>query len=506
MTKVLPEFDAAILARDSEVRWKAGKPIRTKDVSLPSLDGIPIAVKDNFSTMQLATTCASGMLRDYRGAMDAAAVELLEDAGAVIIGKTNMDEFAMGSMGVHSFFGPCINPFNAHPPSSLTEAGSTSAKRVAGGSSSGSAAAVAVGMAFAALGSDTGGSVRLPAAFCGVFGFKPSYGRISRWGLIAYANTLDTVGILAKSVRDCRTVYDVLNRYDPRDPTSSYVLHHLHEPRRLASPSDPSKPLAGVRIGIPLEYRPQELSPTMLRRWSRAAYVLEDLGAECVSVSLPHTKLALPAYYVLAPAEASSNLARFDGVRYGYRSERGEGSVSGDDLPLQNNLRPAGAMYADTRTEGFGEEVKRRIMLGTFVLREDAYNSYFLHAQKYRRLVKKDFDDVFRMPNPLDESPQTPADSPKIDILLTPAAVGTAPILEDVRSRRNPVEEYVNDVMTIPASLAGLPALVFPFGSSREDGFPIGLQLLSQYGDEEYLFDVASVFHDAVKSQSAINE
>ncbi|RUS32743.1 amidase signature domain-containing protein [Jimgerdemannia flammicorona] len=453
---------------------------------LSSLDGVPVAVKDNFCTTRISSSCGSAILKDFTSPYDATVVHLLRKARAVVMGKTNLDEFGMGSANIYSTFGPVYNPHDLGKGQGL---GSPSERRVAGGSSGGSAAAVASGMCFAALGSDTGGSVRLPASYCGIVGFKPSYGRCSRWGLIAYANSLDTVGLLARTVRDAEIVYDIISEHDDRDPTSMPIDIRKHVDAitpGFESITGDLEDLTGLRIGIPQEYFVSELAPAIVQLWRDGIAHLRDRGATIVPVSMPNTRHALSAYYVLASAEASSNLARFDGLRYGHRSDKG--SFKNDTLP-----------YADTRTEGFGPEVRRRIILGTYVLTAGSYKNYFLQAQKVRRLVQEDFDHVFLFPNPVHHHPLPTDTSSGVHVLLTPAAISTAPKLQDcfpsadeTSNAKNPVDAYVGDVMTVPASLAGIPAIVVPFGASPLDGYPIGLQLMAQYGDERTLLRVAA--------------
>ncbi|GAB5591153.1 Trimeric GatFAB AmidoTransferase(AdT) complex subunit [Umbelopsis nana] len=467
-------------ASEAQTRWLRG---HTKSV----LDGVPIAVKDNICTERMKTTCGSKMLEDFHSPYDATVVKLLREAGALIIAKANMDQFGMGSANVHSHFGHVNNPTNTDGHFHFSLESLPSHKRSAGGSSGGSAAAVAADLCFAALGSDTGGSVRLPASYCGVVGFKPSYGRISRRGLVAYANSLDTIGILTKDVHDAELIYGILSKYDKQDPTS--MLPDLREriEQEFEDYYDSFDPngLKGIRIGVPQEYRVKELDESIVRIWEIGIQKLRDLGATIVPVSLPHTQYALPAYYILALAEASSNLARFDGMRYGYSS----------DSPKSDLL------HADTRTEGFGAEVKRRIMMGTFVLSSGLYEEHFLPAQKLRRLVQQDFNKVFCMPNPLlDDAVADLANTSKVHAILTPSAISTAPTISNCipeaddptqHTKVKAVDAFVNDVMTVPASLAGIPAITVPAGISSVDGWPVGLQLLAQYGDEPTLLHVA---------------
>ncbi|ORY06837.1 Glutamyl-tRNA amidotransferase A subunit [Basidiobolus meristosporus CBS 931.73] len=446
------------------------------------LEGLPIAVKANFCTKDFPTTCGSNMLKDFTSPYDASVVQYIKDSGGIIIGKTNMDEFGMGSANTFSAHGITYNPatLKLGGNSSLVDL-DEDLLRVAGGSSGGSAAAVAADMCFAALGSDTGGSVRLPASYCGVVGFKPSYGRCSRYGLISYANSLDTVGILAKSVDSVEKVYDVISRYDARDPTAipTEIRTQIDEDRaKLDLFNSPG--LEGLRVGVPEEYYVEELTQPSLDTWKRSIEFLRSEGATIVPVSCPYTPYALSAYYILAPAEASSNLARYDGVRYGHRD--------------CENVPKAGELYSKTRDEGFGPEVQRRILLGTYVLTANAYDQYFLQAQKIRRLIQEDFNQVFALPNRLSPTSASTKKHTNADVhvLITPAAISTAPLVKDYQATKNPVDAYVNDVMTIPPSLAGIPAITVPFGISDVDGHPIGVQLLSQYGDEKTLLKVAA--------------
>lgn len=432
-----------------------------QQASRGSLDGIQIAVKDNICTSDLPTTCASESLKGYISPFDATAVRLLRAAGASIAGKTNLDEFGMGSHSLHSSSGPVKSNYGS---------------RSAGGSSGGSAVAVASGQCHVALGTDTGGSVRLPAAYTGVYGFKPSYGRISRWGVVAYANSLDTVGVLADDIPDLRSVYQTLDTHDEWDPTS------MSPPvrSRLLDLLRARKPRHGLRFGVPEQYRVEELSPIVRQAWTKTLDYLKRLGHTVHTVSLPRTQKALSAYYVLAPAEASSNLAKYDGVRYGTQAD--------PELGKSNQL------YATTRQQGFGEEVRRRILLGAYSLSANAIDNYFIKAQKIRRVVQKDFDAVFDLPNALSSvsvEPQAAQDGGKVDALVCPTSTDLPPQLEDVK-KQTPLEAYAGDVLTVPASLAGLPALNIPVGIDEflEDecyGGPcsVGMQIIMQYGDDD---------------------
>ncbi|KAI8084774.1 glutamyl-tRNA amidotransferase A subunit, partial [Halteromyces radiatus] len=455
------------------------------------INDLPIALKDNFCTSSLPTTCGSAMLKDFTSPYDATVVHLLQKAGAKLIGKNNMDEFGMGSANIFSNAGAVKNPWEYKSnPAALDD---PSQIRVAGGSSGGGAAAVAMDMCTVALGSDTGGSVRLPAAYCGVIGYKPSYGQISRNGLVAYANSLDTVGLLGRSVQDISAVYGVIAQYDEKDPTSipselrKQILEQEKEWIQNWKTSSPptNDDLSGLCIGIPNEYYVDQLSTEVLDTWRRTIRSLRDRGATIISVSLPHTKYALPAYYIIALAEASSNLARFDGVRYGHRS---------------NDALESDLIYANTRAEGFGPEVQRRILLGTHVLTAGTYESHFLPAQQARRLIVDDFNRIFLAKNELYEKDNRLPETEKVHVLLTPSSISTAPTIQESLPReqscdksksKRVVEAYVNDVMTVPASLGGLPAITLPLGQSSKNGYPIGLQLIGQYGYDRFLLDIS---------------
>ncbi|QRW17025.1 amidase [Rhizoctonia solani] len=430
----------------------ASPPVSATQTQGP-LSGKPIAVKDNICTSDMPTTCSSKMLQEFCPPYDATCVGLLRRAGGVIVGKTNCDEFGMGSLNTHSAFGPVKNPFKQGPA------------RSAGGSSGGSAAAVAANLCFAALGTDTGGSIRLPAAYCGVVGFKPSYGMISRWGVVSYADSLDCVGVLASKVEDAELVYDVLSQYDPRDPTS--IPPDLREAakqnaetkiRQLSTSDD----LSGVRIGIPQEYFPKELDSSSLIPFRDLLERLRSRGAQLVPVSLPSTSYALSAYYVLASAEASSNLARYDGVRF----------VPSPPLPSTPSLQL-------TKMDGANNS---------------AFENYFLQAHRVRALVRADFDRVFGKSvlarGGADGNNNNDNDTKEtVDILLHPSAIRTAPLLESKDEKS--IDAYVQDVLTVPASLAGLPAMSVPCGYGP-DGWPVGVSVVGQWGFDEYVCRVGT--------------
>ena len=431
------------LEKAREVDERAGR-----GDALGPLAGIPVAVKDIICTKGTRTTCGSRMLEFFIPPYDATVVEKLKAADAVLVGKTNMDEFGMGSSTETSYFGPARNP---HDPS-----------RVPGGSSGGSAAALAADEAILALGSDTGGSIRQPASFCGVVGLKPTYGRVSRFGLVAYASSLDQIGPMARNVRDCALLMGVLAGYDPRDSTSVDVkvpdfptaldegIEPLSLPRSLSLPS-------GMRIGLPKEYYAQGLDDEVRSAVLDTVERLKASGAEVSEVSLPHTEYAIATYYILAMAEASANLARYDGVKYGFRAERVEDLLD---------------MYCRTRSEGFGDEVKRRIMLGTYTLSAGYYDAYYLKAQKVRTLIVRDFEQAFE----------------RCDVLITPTSPTVA--FELGEKLDDPLQMYLSDVYTISANLAGLPAISVPCGVSSEH-LPIGLQILGRPFEEEVVLKAA---------------
>ncbi|KAL4877916.1 amidase signature domain-containing protein [Aspergillus karnatakaensis] len=463
--------------KEADLRGKQGN-------AKSRLDGRLIAIKDNICTRDIPTTCASRSLETYTSPFNATVVQQLEDAGAIVAGKTNLDEFGMGSASVHSRFGPVKS----------ARKGQDSGPCSAGGSSGGSAVAVATDQCYSALGTDTGGSVRLPAAYTGVVGFKPSYGLLSRWGVIAYANSLDTVGIMAKGTSTVRDVFNVLNQHDPRDPTSlspssRFRIVSRLSSRRLAT----SLKTSPLRIGVPLEYNVSELAPSVRQAWYRSLEYLRQQGHIIQPVSLPTTKRALSAYYILAPAEASSNLAKYDGVRYGTRIEGRSDGPSPDSY-----------LYSKTRGEGFGSEVKRRIMLGAFSLSAHAIDNYFIQAQRIRRLVRQDFDAAFAAEHPLAAETLGTPEHPQqagVDVLICPTAPSPPPTVSDVANidaQGNSLDAYVNDVFTVPASLAGLPAISVPVSGKGEvesqNGDDLaGIQIIGQYGDDELVLEVGEL-------------
>ncbi|PLW11907.1 hypothetical protein PCANC_15635 [Puccinia coronata f. sp. avenae] len=463
---------------------------------LPVLAGLAVAIKDIFCTRGTLTSCASAALDDFKPTYDAHVVSQLRKHGAKLVGKTNMDEFSMGSASTFSHYGKVRNPHGFCPQQqAMVE------HRSAGGSSGGSAAAVAAGLCDIAIGSDTGGSIRLPGAYCGVPALKPSYGLISRFGMVQYSTSLDTVGILARSTDLIQKTFDCLSSYDQRDPTSipityrrkSAELNRLWQSRFACESED----LSNVRVGVPIEYFTSDLSEEVLSAFRATVDFLKQRGAQFVSVSLPSTGACLGAYYVLASAEASSNLARYSGLHFGRRSAVDRPSNTLDSAPPPSNL------YAATRTEFFGEEVKRRLLLGAYTLSASGMKNYFLQAQKVRLAVRAEYDRVFRAPNVLMKTETAPPGSEEgVDVLLTPATLGSAPALEEDEAQRAlaaAADSWSQDQLLVPASLAGIPALAIPvrLASPAPPGpprsWPLAIQLIAQWGYEDTLFRLGSV-------------
>ncbi len=413
------------------------------DGNISPLTGIPLAIKDVICTKNLRTTCASRILEDFMPPYDATVINKLKKAGAVIIGKLNMDEFAMGSSNENSGIKPTYNPWD------LT--------RIPGGSSGGSAAAVAADMCLGSLGTDTGGSIRQPASHCGVVGMKPTYGRVSRFGLVAFASSLDQIGPLAKNVADCATLMNAISGYDTSDSTSV--------PKDVPDYSSfLENGLKGITVGIPKEYNAtQGLDPEVFAAVNNAVRKIEELGAECVEVSLPHTQYCVAVYYVIAPSEASSNLARYDGVRYGFRDK------------TKNTLME---MYRSTRSKGFGSEVQRRIILGTYSLSAGYYDAYYKKASQVRTLIMEDFKKAFKT----------------CDVILAPVA--PTPAFKIGEKIDDPLTMYLSDIFTLSANLAGIPGMSVPCGFSS-NGLPIGLQIMGKHFNEEMLFKVGYNFEQA---------
>ena len=414
-----------------------------------ALEGIPLGIKDLFATEGVHTQAASHILDGFRPRYESTVTANLWADGAVMLGKLNMDEFAMGSSNETSYYGPVKNPWRAK---------GSNLDLVPGGSSGGSAAAVAARLCAGATATDTGGSIRQPAAFTGTVGIKPTYGRCSRWGIVAFASSLDQAGPIARDVRDAAILLKSMASVDPKDTTS--VDRPVPDYEAALGRS-----LKGVRIGIPKEYRVDGMPDDIEALWQQGIAWLKDAGAEVVDISLPHTRYALPAYYIVAPAEASSNLARYDGVRYGLR-------VPGRDVI---------EMYEKTRAEGFGQEVKRRIMIGTYVLSAGYYDAYYVRAQKVRTLIKKDFEDAFHA---------------GVDAILTPATPSAAFGIADQELASDPVKMYLNDIFTVTVNMAGLPGIAVPAGLDGK-GLPLGLQLIGRPFDEETLFAAAHAVEQA---------
>ena len=410
-----------------------------------ALEGIPLGIKDLFATKGVHTQAASHILDGFKPTYESTVSGNLFREGAVMLGKLNMDEFAMGSSNETSYYGPVTNPWRRS---------NSNASLVPGGSSGGSASAVAAHICAGATATDTGGSIRQPAAFTGTVGIKPTYGRCSRWGIVAFASSLDQAGPIARDVRDAAIMLKVMASVDDKDTTS--VDLPVPDYEKVLG-----KSLKGLRVGIPKEYRPHGLSSEINALWDKGAQWLKEQGAEIVEISLPHTKYALPAYYIVAPAEASSNLARYDGVRYGLR-------VPGDDLT---------DTYEKTRAAGFGHEVQRRILIGTYVLSAGYYDAYYVRAQKVRTLIKRDFDEAWA----------------KCDVVLTPATPSAAFAPGEIT---DPLQMYLNDVFTVTVNMAGLPGIAVPAGLSA-DGLPLGLQLIGKPFDEETLFQTAFAIEQA---------
>jgi aspartyl-tRNA(Asn)/glutamyl-tRNA(Gln) amidotransferase subunit A len=435
------------MAKASDERIAAGK--------AGALEGIPLGIKDLFATEGVHTQACSHILDGFKPAYESTVTSNLWRDGAVMLGKLNMDEFAMGSSNETSYYGPVKNPWKAKGDNK---------DLVPGGSSGGSAAAVAAHMCAGATATDTGGSIRQPAAFTGTVGIKPTYGRCSRWGIVAFASSLDQAGPIARDVRDAAILLKSMASVDEKDTTSVDIEVPDYE-------AAIGKSVKGMKIGVPAEYRVDGMPEEIERLWQQGIAWLKDAGAEIVDISLPHTKYALPAYYIVAPAEASSNLARYDGVRYGLR-------VPGEDIV---------SMYENTRAEGFGKEVQRRIMIGTYVLSAGYYDAYYVKAQKVRTLIKRDFETVF---------------GEGVDAILTPATPSAAFGVADQDMASDPVKMYLNDIFTVTVNMAGLPGIAVPAGLN-DAGLPLGLQLIGKPFDEATLFQLSSVIEQQAGKFSA---
>ena len=414
------------------------------------LPGIPIAVKDLFCTKDVKTTAGSKILENFIPTYESTVTSNLWKEGAVLLGKLNCDEFAMGSSNETSFFGNVINPIEKN--------------LVPGGSSGGSSSALAASFTPATIGTDTGGSIRQPASFTGTVGLKPTYGLCSRWGIVAFASSLDQAGPMTKNVEDCALMLEAISSYDKKDSTSINKKKENYS-KKL------NKNIKGMKIGIPKEYRVDNMPKEIEQLWSKGIDILKKSGVKIIDISLPHTKYALPTYYIVAPAEASSNLARYDGVKFGYRSNKGKNLIE---------------MYENTRGEGFGDEVKRRVLIGTYVLSSGYYDAYYLKAQKVRKLIKKDFDNSFK----------------KVDAILTPSTPSSAFKIGEKTS--DPISMYLNDIFTVPVNLAGLPAISLPAGQDSK-GRPLGLQLISNSLDEQRMLNIAFAIESEIKFKQNLN-
>ena len=432
---------------------KNSKNIDDKNLKEGSLCGAPIAVKDLFCTKDVPTTASSKILKNFIPTYESTVTSKLWDSGAVLLGKLNCDEFAMGSSNETSFFGPVLNPYQKN-----------NENLVPGGSSGGCSSSVAANLTSATIGTDTGGSIRQPAAFTGIVGLKPTYGRCSRWGIVAFASSLDQAGPMTKDVADSALMLDVICGHDEKDSTSANV-------KKSDFLKNLNKNVKGLNVGIPKEYIVENMPKEIQLLWDCGIKLMQDSGASIKNISLPHTKYALPAYYIIAPAEASSNLARYDGVKYGLRAQ-------GKDLI---------EMYEKTRAEGFGNEVKRRIMIGTYVLSSGYYDAYYLKAQQVRRLIKNDFDEAFK----------------EVDTILTPTAPSSAFKVGD--KANDPISMYLNDIFTVPVNLAGLPAISIPAGYD-EFNLPLGLQLIGKSFDEQTILNASYNLEEKVAFKSKVND
>ena len=431
-----------------EAALKKAKEFDSKPDFNKKLAGIPMAIKDLFCTKNVKTTASSKILNNFIPTYESTVTQNLWNDGAILLGKLNCDEFAMGSSNETSFFGNVQNPIGEN--------------LVPGGSSGGSSAALAANLTPVTIGTDTGGSIRQPASFTGTVGLKPTYGSCSRFGIVAFASSLDQAGPMTKNVKDCATLLEVISTFDKKDSTSIDFKRNNYS-------SELTKNIKGKKIGIPKEYRVDGMPLEIESLWSKGIEYIKDCGAEIIDISLPHTKYALPTYYIVAPAEASSNLARYDGVKYGFRS-------------LGENLID---MYEKTRSEGFGEEVKRRIMIGTYVLSSGYYDAYYLKAQKVRQLIKKDFDDAYK----------------KVDAILTPSTPSSA--FKIAEKTNDPVSMYLNDIFTVPVNLAGLPGISLPAGVDK-NGYPLGLQIIGKPFDEQSILNIAYSMEEKINFKNKI--
>ena len=414
------------------------------------LPGVPLAIKDLFCTDGVKTTAGSKILENFIPNYESTVTYNLWNEGSILLGKLNCDEFAMGSSNETSFFGKTINPVGKD--------------LVPGGSSGGSASALAANLTPATIGTDTGGSIRQPASFTGTVGLKPTYGLCSRWGIVAFASSLDQAGPMTKNVEDCSLLLEAMSSYDPKDSTS------INKKKENYS-KNLSENIKGLKIGIPKEYRVKDMPKEIEQLWEKGVDILKKSGAKIVDISLPHTKFALPTYYIVAPAEASSNLARYDGIKYGFRSNKSKNLIE---------------MYENTRGEGFGDEVKRRILIGTYVLSSGYYDAYYLKAQKVRKLIKNDFDECFK----------------GIDAILTPSTPSSA--FKVGEKNNDPISMYLNDIFTVPANLAGIPAISIPAGQDNQ-GRPLGLQLISKALEEQKILNIAFAMEKKISFKQSLN-
>ncbi len=432
-----------------EVVKKAKEFDKKKDFNC-LLPGVPIAIKDLFCTKDVKTTAGSKILENFIPTYESSVTHNLWSEGAILLGKLNCDEFAMGSSNETSFFGNVINPVGKD--------------LVPGGSSGGSASALAADLTPATIGTDTGGSIRQPASFTGTVGLKPTYGLCSRWGIVAFASSLDQAGPMTKNVKDCALMLEAMSGYDKKDSTS------INRKKESYSKNLNQK-INGLKIGIPKEYRVDNMPEEIDNLWKKGIDILKKSGAQIIDISLPHTKYALPTYYIVAPAEASSNLARYDGVKYGYRSKKGKSLIE---------------MYENTRGEGFGDEVKRRVLMGTYVLSSGYYDAYYLKAQKVRRLIKNDFDKSFK----------------NVDAILTPSTPSSA--FKIGEKTNDPISMYLNDIFTVPVNLAGIPAISIPAGLDKK-GKPLGLQLISKALDEQKILNIAFAMENSIGFKASLS-
>ena len=429
---------------------KSAKEFDSKKNSSGLLAGIPLAIKDLFCTKNIKTTAGSKILENFIPTYESTVTNNLWSEGAILLGKLNCDEFAMGSSNETSYFGNTINPVGKD--------------LVPGGSSGGSASALAANLTPATIGTDTGGSIRQPASFTGTVGLKPTYGLCSRWGIVAFASSLDQAGPMTKNVEDCALLLEAMSGYDEKDSTS------INKKKENYS-TNLNEKIKGLKIGIPKEYRIENMPQEIDNLWKKGIDILKKSGAKIVDISLPHTKYALPTYYIVAPAEASSNLARYDGVKYGYRSKEGKNLIE---------------MYENTRGEGFGDEVKRRVLIGTYVLSSGYYDAYYLKAQRVRKLIKNDFDQCFK----------------EVDAILTPSTPSSA--FKIGEKTNDPISMYLNDIFTVPVNLAGIPAISIPAGHDKK-GYPLGLQLISRALNEQKILNIALAMEKNISFKQSLD-